>query len=408
MDILIRNIASIAQTVPGHHLVSGKEMDKVQNFTNAFLLIRNGLIDSFGPMEEIPNVSCTTLDAKGGMVLPGFVDCHTHLVFAASREKEFVMKIHGASYADIARAGGGILNSAQALRSISEDELLERSLPRLKEVMRKGTVALEIKSGYGLNTESELKMLRVARRLSQISGVPIRTTFLGAHSVPTGIDKKDYIRLVIEEMIPAVAAEQLADFIDVFCEQGFFNPDESVQILETGKRFGMTPRVHANQLATSGGVQVAVKTKAASADHLEHIGEEEIEVLKNSTVVPVALPGAAFFLRMPYTPARKLIDAGLSVAVASDYNPGSAPSGNMMMMWSLSCVGMKMTPAEALNALTINPSIVLGLQHSHGSIFPGKAGSVIITKPIPSFEYLPYHFGMDAIESVIISGKKFV
>ena len=405
MNILIRNISALAVTSPGLEPVRGKGLAQVSVLPVSYLLIRNGRIDSFGPDSEAPVGVAEEYDAKGGIVLPGFVDCHTHLVFAASREKEFVMKIHGATYSEIAKAGGGILNSAAAVSSIMEDELFERSEKRLQELIRKGTTAIEIKSGYGLSTEAELKLLRVARRLGKTSGIPVKTTFLGAHAVPSGMDKKDYLNLILSEMIPAVANEGLADFIDVFCEKGFFDPEESLVVLEAGKKAGMIPRVHANQLGISGGVQVAVRAGAVSADHLEHLGEEEIKLLQQSSVMPVALPGAAFFLRMPYTPARQLVDAGLPLAIASDYNPGSSPSGNMMMMWSLACIGMRLTPEEALHALTINPALVLGLQNTHGSIAVGKVGSVIITKPVTSLAYLPYHYAMDAIEKVVVSGR---
>lgn len=380
-------------------------MASVPGITNAFLWIKDGLIHSFGSMENVPNHDGEIIDAKGGIVLPGFIDSHSHLVFPSSREKEFVMKIKGASYADIAQAGGGILNSAHSMQGITEDELLEISLLRLNELIKKGTVAIEIKSGYGLNTNAELKMLRVARKLGEYTGIPVKTTFLGAHAVPGGMTKKDYLKLVVEEMIPAVSSEGLADFIDVFCEEGFFNPQESLQVLEAGKNAGMIPRLHANQLGHSGGVDVAITSSAASADHLEYLNDQEIEKLFHSQVIPVALPGAAFFLRLPFTPARKLLDAGLPLIVASDYNPGSSPSGNMMMMWSLACIGMRMTPEEGLNAITINPAVLLGLHHSHGSIAVGKAGSVIITRQIPSLAYLPYHYAMDSIEKVIVSGK---
>lgn len=405
MDILIRNISSLAVTVPGLSPVGGVDLANLKTLSNAYLLIRQGLIESFGPDDKAPVGSAEVYDAHGGMVIPGFVDCHTHLVFAASREKEFVMKIHGATYSEIAKAGGGILNSAAALAVISEDELFERSERRLQELMHKGTVAIEIKSGYGLSVEAELKMLRVARRLGKVSGIPVKTTFLGAHTVPTGFNKNEYLKVILTEMIPAVANEGLADFIDVFCENGFFDPEESEVILEAGKKAGMIPRIHANQLGNSGGVQVAVRCGAVSADHLEHLSEEEIRLLQASKVMPVALPGAAFFLRLPFTPARNLINAGLPLAVASDYNPGSSPSGNMMMMWSLACIGMRLTPEEALHAMTINPAIVLGIQQSHGSIAVGKVGSVIITKPVTSLAYLPYHYAMDAIENVVVAGR---
>jgi imidazolonepropionase len=405
MDILIRNISSLFQTTAGTEPVGGQKMGEAPFVSNAFLYISNGLIHSFGPDEQAPSVNCEVIDATGRLVLPGFIDCHTHLIFPSSRENEFVLKIKGASYADIAAAGGGILNSAAALKRMSEDELFEKSFLRLKEIIKSGTVAVEIKSGYGLDTEQEIKMLRVARRLGNVAGIPVKTTFLGAHAVPAGVSKSDYISILKNEMIPAVGSEALADFIDVFCEQGFFTPDESLDVLTTGKKYGMIPRIHANQLSRSGGVQTAVKAGAVSADHLEQMESEDIELLKAGSVMPVALPGAAFFLRLPYTPAREIIRHGLPVTIASDYNPGSSPSGNMMFMWSLACIGMRMTPEEALNAMTINPAFVLGLSHSHGSVHPGKSGSVIITRPFSSLACLPYHYAMPAIEKVIVAGR---
>jgi len=407
MDLLIRNIKELFQVTPGNSRIAGGEMNVIPSVKNAFLHIKDGLIADFGSDELCSIQSDQIIDARGGMVLPTFVDCHTHLVFPASREDEFVMKIKGISYAEIARMGGGILNSAAKLRLLSEDELFDISLLRLKEAMRLGTGAIEIKSGYGLDTTSELKMLRVARRLGNHSGIPVRTTFLGAHTVPKGFEKADYIRLVIDEMIPAVAAENLADYIDVFCENGFFTYDDSVEILSAGKQFGMTPRVHANQLSNSGGIEAGIFTQGIIVDHLECAGDKEIELLKNSKVLPVALPGAAFFLRANYPPGRKIIEAGLPLVVASDYNPGSSPSANIFTMWSLACVGMKLTPEEVLNSITINAACALELESSHGSIERGKCGSVIITKPIPSLAYIPYHFGMEITDSVIINGEVY-
>ncbi len=373
---------------------------------NAFLLIKGEMIAGFGPMADVPMAEdCEKIDAKGGYVFPCFVDSHTHLVFAASREEEFVMKIKGATYEQIAASGGGILNSARKLQGISEDELFERSLPRALEIMGSGTGAVEIKSGYGLTVKDELKMLRVAKRIGTETPLKVKTTFLGAHAVPREFSKDDYIKLVLDEMIPAVAAEKLADYIDVFCEQGFFSQEETMRIVEHGKKFGMKPRIHANQLHRSGGVQAGVRTGAISVDHLENIGDEEIELLRNTSTMPTALPGAAFFLNLPFPPARKIIDAGLPLAIGSDYNPGSAPSGNIPLMLSLACVKMKMIPEEAINAVTINTAYALELLDTHGSITVGKVASVFITKPIPSIAFLPYSFGSQLISRVIVKGE---
>ena len=404
-NLLIRNIGELVQVTDGTRPVSGVNMAFVPTVRNAFLLIQDGHIASFGPDEAAPVVDGPVFDASGGLVLPTFVDCHTHLVFPASREEEFVMKIKGMDYASIARMGGGILNSARKLRDTSEDELLHRSRIRLHEVLSMGTGAIEIKSGYGLDTEGELKMLRVIDKLRIETGIPVRRTFLGAHAVPAGFTRRDYTRLIIDEMIPAVASAQLADDMDVFCEEGFFTPDETMELLEAGKRFGLMPRVHANQLARSGGVQAGVSCGALSVDHLEQMGDEEIALLKDSETMPVALPGAAFFLDLPFPPARRMMEAGLPLAIASDYNPGSAPSGNLMLAWSLACIRMRMTPEEALNALTINAACSLKIQHLAGSIAEGKVGSVIITDPVPSLAYLPYHFGMKVIRKVVIKGS---
>ncbi|MEJ7646611.1 MAG: imidazolonepropionase [Chryseolinea sp.] len=407
MDILIKNIKGLVQ-VREHPttVLAGAAMGQLPVISNAYLHIKEGVIADYGAMEVVPgSLSDNDLDASGAYVFPSFVDSHTHLVFAASREEEFVMKIKGASYEEIAARGGGILNSARKLQFASEDELFDSALQRANEIVRSGTGAVEIKSGYGLNTKDELKMLRVARRIGRDSPLTVRTTFLGAHAVPAGKLKATYIASVIEEMIPAVAAEKLADYIDVFCEQGFFAPDETEAILEAGKRYGMKPRIHANQLHRSGGVQVGVRVKAISVDHLENIGTEEIAALQGSNVIPTALPGAAFFLGLPFTPARQIIDAGLPIAIASDYNPGSAPSGNMSLIISLACIKMKMTPEEAINACTINTACALELQHTHGSITRGKVANVFITKPIPSFGYLPYAFGSSLVQTVILNGK---
>ena len=406
--MLIKNIKGLAQvrekslTKP----IAGEDLDVLPIIENAFLLIENGLITDYGPMPACPEYSGKQIDAAGKFVLPGFVDSHTHLVFAESRESEFVDKLKGATYAEIAAKGGGILNSAKKLRALSEDQLFERTLQRAQEIISHGTVAVEIKSGYGLTTEDELKMLRVARRIGQETALTVKTTFLGAHAVPQEFSsRRAYIDLILNEMIPAVAEERLADYIDVFCEEGFFSPEETEEIVEAGKNYGFKPKIHANQLNISGGVQVGVKTGAISVDHLESIGRAEIEVLRKSSTIPTLLPGAAFFLNMPFPPAREMIQADLPVSIATDYNPGSAPCGRMDFMLSLACIKMRMTPAEAVNAATINAAFAMEVEKQFGSITKGKAGSVIITKKIPSLNYLPYSFASDNIEEVIINGE---
>lgn len=405
-DILITNIKGLVQVrEQSVRKVAGQSMATLPILTHSYLAIKNGCISDFGNMENLLARSASTIiDASGCFVFPSFVDSHTHLVFAASREDEFVMKIRGASYAEIASKGGGILNSALKLQEASEDQLFDLTLERANAIIRNGTGAVEIKSGYGLTTKDELKMLRVAKRIGAETPLTVKTTFLGAHAVPKNIAKTDYIDLIIDEMIPAVAEEKLADYIDVFCEQGFFTQEETERIVEEGKRFGMKPRIHANQLNRSGGVQVGVKTKALSVDHLENIGEEEIEALKDSDVMPTALPGAAFFLGLPFPPARNIMDAGLPLAIASDYNPGSAPNGNMSLIVALACIKMKMTPEEAINAATINTAFALELEATHGSITRGKVANVFITKPIPSIAYLPYAFGSALVDRIILNG----
>ncbi|GCC52865.1 imidazolonepropionase [Chryseotalea sanaruensis] len=407
-DLLLTNIKGLVQVRNADFTrASGKSMAELPVLTDAFLSIHQSKIISFGSMSSMPaNLkSLQTIDCNGRFVFPSFVDSHTHLVFAASREEEFVMKINGATYQDIAAAGGGILNSARKLQTLAEDELLERSLPRAWEIIQSGTGAVEIKSGYGLTVKDEIKMLRVAKRIAQHTPLTVKTTFLGAHAVPANITKEAYIQTIIQEMIPAVAEEKLANYIDVFCEQGFFTPDETEKIVEAGKAFGMKPRLHANQLYNSGGVQVGVKTGALSVDHLENIGPEEIEALKKSAVMPTALPGAAFFLNLPFPLGRAMIEAGLPLAIASDYNPGSAPSGNMSLMMALACIKMKLTPEEAINAATINTADALELSATHGSITAGKQANIFITKPIPSYAFLPYAFGSQLVDKVILNGK---
>jgi imidazolonepropionase len=406
-DLVIKNIKGLVQVREQSILrVSGADMAHLPILENAWLTIHDGRIYDFGTMETFPATKANeVIDASGRFVFPSFVDSHTHLVFAASREEEFVMKIKGATYQEIAAKGGGILNSAKKLQQCSEEELFERSMARVHEIIGTGTGSVEIKSGYGLTTRDEIKMLRVARRIGKETPLTVKTTFLGAHAVPTGMTKEDYIKLVIAEMIPAVAEERLADYIDVFCEQGFFSVDETEQIVEGGKKFGMIPRIHANQLNRSGGVQVGVKTGAISVDHLENMGDEEIDVLKNSSTMPTALPGAAFFLGLPFPPARNIISSGLPIAIASDFNPGSSPSGNMPLMIALACIKMKMTPEEAINAATINTAYALHLSNEVGSITKGKKANVFITKPMSSVAFLPYAFGTPVVEKVILEGR---
>jgi imidazolonepropionase len=406
-DILIKNIKGLVQVrAAAIDRVAGAEMATLPVIADAFLAIKDGLIADYGAMSELPaDASLEIIDATGCFVFPSFVDSHTHLVFASSREEEFVLKINGATYAEIAAKGGGILNSARKLRQTSEDELFDQALHRANEMIRTGTGAVEIKSGYGLTTADEIKMLRVARRIGMETPLTVKTTFLGAHAIPEDRTKSDYIKAIKHEMIPAIADEGLADYIDVFCEEGFFSPSETASIVEEGKRYGMKPKIHANQLHRSGGVQVGIETGAVSVDHLESIGPEEIQALVNSRVMPTALPGAAFFLRLPYPPAREMIAAGLPVAIASDYNPGSAPSGNMPLMLSLACIQMRMTPAEAINAATINSACAMEIQHTHATITRGKIANVFITTQIPSIAYLPYAFGSYLVDTVILRGK---
>ncbi len=407
-DFLITSIKGLVQVRDEPvSKVSGKEMSHLPILQDAYLVISNGLIHSYGLMKDIPSDirAQTVLDIPGQFVFPSFVDSHTHLVFAATREEEFVMKLKGATYEQIAASGGGILNSAKKLQALTEEELFQKSLPRAWEIIRSGTGAVEIKSGYGLTTKDELKMLRVAQRIGRETPLTVKTTFLGAHAVPREKTKEQYIAEIINEMIPAVAEERLAEYIDAFCETGFFSVDETERIFEAGKKAGLIPRLHANQLNKSGGVQVGVKMGAISVDHLENMGDEEIEVLKSSETMPVALPGAAFFLNLPFTPARSIIDAGLPLAVASDYNPGSAPSGNMPLMVSLACIKMRMTPEEVINATTINTAYTLGLSQTHGTITKGKVANVFISRPMSSLASMPYSFGSNPVSKVILNGK---
>lgn len=389
----------------------GQEMNTIGSLANAWLKVSNGRFTQWGTMNSLPEMAPQDeiIDAKGGMILPSFCDSHTHIVYAGSREGEFLDKINGLSYEEIARRGGGILNSADKLHNTSEDELLQQSLSRLNEVAAMGTGCIEIKSGYGLTTTDELKMLRVIARMSESSPVKIRATFLGAHAVGRAYTGRqdDYVNLICKEMLPAVAAEGLADFVDVFCDQGFFTPEQTSRILEAAAKYGMRPKIHANELAISGGVQVGVAANALSVDHLERIGEAELALLSKSSTVATMLPGASFFLGMPYAPAKQAIESGAIVALASDYNPGSSPSGNMRMVLSLACIKMKLTPEAALNATTINGAYAMGLSQDYGSIAKDKVANFILTKPMSSLAFLPYAYSTPLIEGVFLNGERF-
>lgn len=407
MRLVLKNIGSLL--LIDHNpapWVAGKKMASADRIHEAWLVIESGKIACFGEGEVIPFPDDEVLDCHGGMVMPAFCDSHTHLVYAGSREQEYEDKIRGLSYEEIARRGGGILNSAKLLSETSEDELFEQSLPRALEIIRSGTGAVEIKSGYGLNTKDELKMLRVIKRIAEETDLTVRSTFLGAHAVPAEYksDQDAYVSLVIEEMIPAVAEEGLADYIDVFCDRGFFTVEQTRRILEEGARHRLQPKIHANELDYSGGVQLGVEFMARSVDHLEFVGEEELKALKGSSTMPTVLPGASLFLGLSYAPARLMIEAGLPLALASDYNPGSSPSGNMEFVMSLGIIQLKMLPFEVLNAVTRNGAYAMGLEETHGSITPGKVANLIITEPMPGFGYMPYAYGSSQIKKVILNG----
>lgn len=414
MKILIINIKELVGVDEAlNPYLSGAEMGKLQTIKNAFLLIDKGLILEYGSMfdlfipEDWKKKGIKVLDATGKLVLPSFCDSHTHLVYAGSREIEYVDKIKGLSYEEIAKRGGGILNSAKRLHEASETELIGEALARLEEISWLGTGAVEIKSGYGLTTEDELKMLRVIRDLKSLSPLAIKATFLGAHAIPMEYRGKqhEYVDMVINEMIPQVAAEELADYIDVFCDKGFFTVEDTERILMAGMKHGLKPKIHANELDYSGGIQVGVKYGALSVDHLEYTGDAEIQALKDSDTMPTILPGAAFFLNMVQAPVRKMIDAGLPIALASDFNPGSSPSGNMQLILSMGCIMYLMTPEEAINATTINSAYAMGVSDELGSITIGKKANVFITKSIPGIEYLPYAYGSNKVDTVILNGK---
>lgn len=409
MKLLVKNIRTLAGIEYAPKLrLQGKEMGIVNTIDDAWLLVEDGRFAAFGAVADgMPPLDDTieVVDAEGGMVLPSWCDSHTHIVFAGSREREFVDKINGLSYEEIARRGGGILNSADLLHRTSEDELFRQAMQRLDEVIRKGTGCIEIKSGYGLSLEDELKMLRVIKRMKEASPAKIMSTFLGAHAVARGMTQEQYVQLIIDEMIPEVGRQRLADFVDVFCDRGFFTPEETGRILEAAAAWGMRPKIHADELASSGGVVVGVKHGALSVDHLESMTEETINTLRGSDTMPTALPGTSFFLNMPNAKARQIIDAGLGVAVASDYNPGSTPSGDMKFVMSLACIKLRLLPNEAFNAATINGAYAMGQSKDYGSIAKGKVANFYITKPIPSLDFIPYAYTTPIVNKVVLGGK---
>jgi len=412
MTTLFKNIKEVVQvrTEP-ISFVAGAQMKVLPTIKDAFLLVENGRISAFDGMNECPNSSYDeVIDASGKMILPSWCDSHTHIVYAGNREGEFVDRINGKTYEEIAINGGGILNSAKQLQNTSEDELYMQSKVRLEEVMRLGTGAVEIKSGYGLTMEAELKMLRVIKRLKENYPIAIKATFLGAHAVPEEYkgDKAAYLQMLIEKVIPQVAEEELAEYIDIFCETGYFTVEDTELMLSAGVKHGLRPKIHVNQFTAIGGVQAGVKHNALSVDHLEEMRDEDIEVLKGSSTMPVALPSCSYFLGIPYTPARQMIDAGLPLALATDYNPGSTPSGNMNFVVSTACIKMKMNPEEAINAATINGAYAMSLEKEVGSITIGKQANLILTKPINTYGFLPYAFGSNHIDKVYLKGEEVI
>lgn len=410
MRVLIENIGILAGIDShGKQRLCGKEMQSLGILNDAWLLVEDGRFAAWGTRAEIPAEGIAAdehVDAEGGAVLPSWCDSHTHIVFAGSREAEFVDKIRGLSYAEIAKRGGGILNSADLLHTLSEDELYRQAMVRMEEVMRKGTGCVEIKSGYGLNTADELKMLHVIKRIKENSPLRVKSTFLGAHAVGRGMTQPDYVDLVVNEMIPEVGKEKLADFVDVFCDEGFFTPAETARILEAADKWGMKPKIHADELASSGGVEVGVAHGALSVDHLESMTVEEIEILRDTVTMPTVLPGTSFFLNLPYGKARQMVDAGLPVAVASDYNPGSTPSGDMKFVVSLACIKLRLLPEEAINAATLNGACAMGESQQYGSIAKGKVANFFITRPIPSVSFVPYAYTTPIVERVFLGGKE--
>lgn len=411
MRILFKNIKELVQVrEESLEFISGKDMKILPSFKNAFLLVENGIITNFGRMDSCPKTLVDKeINAKGKIVMPTYCDSHTHLVYAGNREGEFVDKINGLSYEEIAKRGGGILNSAKQVALISEDELYEQSKVRLDEIISLGTGAVEIKSGYGLSVDSELKMLRVIKRLKNNYPIEIKATFLGAHALPAAYkeNKQAYLELLTKELMPIIAKESLADYVDIFCETGYFSVADTEYILKAGKKFGLIPKIHVNQFTSIGGVQAGVKYKALSVDHLEVMKTEDIEVLKNTKTMPVALPSCSYYLSIPYAPVKKIMQAGLPVALATDYNPGSTPSGNMNFVIATACIKMKMTPEEAINAVTINGAYAMGLEKKIGSITIGKKANLILTKPINSIASIPYNFGSNKIDKVFLEGVEF-
>ena len=409
MSLLVKNIGTIVGVdESGRSRVAGKDMDHVGTVSNAWLLTDGTRIKDYGSMDKLPEAAGSdVIDAGGGWLFPSFCDSHTHIVYAGSREQEFLDKINGLSYEEIAKRGGGILNSADRLHGTSEDELYRQAMERIGEIVSMGTGLVEIKSGYGLTIEDELKILRVIRRIKENAPLEVRATFLGAHAVGRAYKGRqaEYVEHVCNDMIPAVAKEGLAEYVDVFCDRGFFTVEETAKIIETGARYGLRAKIHANELAVSGGVEVGVEHGALSVDHLESMGDEQIEALSGSETMPTMLPGCAFFLGIGYPPARRMIDAGLAVALASDYNPGTAPSGNMRFVVSLASIKMKMTPAEALNAATLNSACAMGESKDFGSITRGKVANFYITKPLPSLAFLPYAHQTPVIEQIVLKGK---
>ena len=412
MKLLFKNIKELIQVREEPiTFVSGKEMNILPSIKNAYLLVKNGLIANFGSMNDCPLLDdVKVIDATGKILMPTWCDSHTHLVYAGNREGEFVDKINGLSYEEIASRGGGILNSATKLGKTSEEDLYNQSKVRLEEVMSLGTGAIEIKSGYGLSVEAELKMLRVIKLLKENYPIDIKATFLGAHAIPKEYknNKKGYLNLLVNEIMPIIAKENLAEYVDIFCETGYFSVADTEFILKAGKKYGLTPKIHVNQFTTIGGVQAGVKYNALSVDHLEIMKEDDFEALKNTKTMPVALPSCSYYLSIPYTPARKIIDAGLPLALATDYNPGSTPSGNMNFVVATACIKMKMTPAEAINAATINGAYAMGLEKELGTITIGKKANLILTKPINSIASIPYNFGSNLIDKVFFGGENIV
>lgn len=413
MKLLITNIGILAGIGnEDKRCLRGAEMSQLYTLENAYLYVENGRVAAYGRSEALPKVEEDVLvvDAQGGAVLPSFCDSHTHIVYAGSREGEFVDKIRGLSYAEIAKRGGGILNSADRLHELSEDELYAQAMKRVDEVIRKGTGAIEIKSGYGLNLEDELKMLRVIRRIKETTPLKVVSNFLGAHAVGRAYAgrQSEYVDHIINDMLPAIAKENLADFIDVFCDEGFFTADETRRLLQAGAKYGLRGKIHGEELAVSGGVEVAVECNALSVDHLEAMDDHDIDLLKHSDTMPTALPGTSFFLNMPFAPGRKMIDAGLAMAIASDYNPGSTPSGDMKFAVSLACIKMRLMPAEAINAATINSACAMGLSEDYGSLAVGKVANFYITDPIPSIDFIPYAYTTPIIRCVFLRGEEYV